>query len=103
MLVNDLMKDLDFRDPGRLLQQTARGDNTEVGSAVVGILVIMVGCFGCVIMLLRNRGAPVSTTRVNAMNTPKTTIAAREHAILKLFEISQVTMVSFMKPQSTQK
>jgi hypothetical protein len=102
MLFNDLLKDLDFPDPGRLLQRT-RGESTEVESrdgsftdaciAVVGILVIALGVFGCVIMC-RNRGAPVSTAGVNAMDTPYT-LAERKYAILKLFEISQVTMVSY--------
>jgi hypothetical protein len=102
MFFIDLLKDLDFPDSGRLLQLTP-GESTEVESrdgsfgdaciAVVGILVIAVGVFGCVIMC-RNRGAPVSTARVNAMDTPET-LAERKHAILKLFEISQVTMVSY--------
>jgi hypothetical protein len=104
MLVNDLMKDVDLPDLGRLLQQTS-GESTEMGygdgpttegciTVVGGIVVIMVAFIGCVIML-RNRAAPVSTTRVNAMDTPKTTLAERKHAILKLFEISQVAMVSY--------
>jgi hypothetical protein len=120
MLVNDLLKDLAFPDPGRHLQRQptigsstvagtpdsaeaesgSGGSNNLVGIYILGLVMILV--------LVRIAWIVVPTRRANTMDTPESpssddkilgkkpmsTLAQRKQAILELFETSQVTMVS---------
>jgi hypothetical protein len=107
MLVNELLKDLAFPDPGRLLRQiepevTEAGPesdfNVVAGICFFGILMILMAI--CLRFNPTFRSLCVSTRRENAMDKardmPQSTLAEREYAILELFETSQVTMVSNM-------
>jgi hypothetical protein len=122
MLVNDLLKELAFPDPERLLEQTSDystasptiANTSTAGSAVTPLNIIALYFVWSGLMLLlfiwcgiTLRGVGVSRPLLDArsdapelnhdksvIKTPKSTLAQRKQTILELFETSQVTMVS---------
>jgi hypothetical protein len=111
MLSKDLLKDWAFPDAVRRLQQTS--DDTTSGDghdfSVLGlyisgvVLIFVIAVIGWFKMFRICCASKESVDDVNTpelseekavTKTPKSTLAERKQAILKLFETLQVTMVS---------
>jgi hypothetical protein len=102
MLVNNLLKDLAFPDPGRLLQRespeitkASSESDLDILGAVGFIGILMILAVICGRFNTKFRSAPELPHHGDKpRDIPNSTLAERKHAILGIFETSQVIMVS---------